>query len=370
MVAEQASTSATNRAVENNSSATTPGNRFISLVEGFSNSFASRFTNIWGDPQPLLPQKSNNTVIIIERSDRLVQLTGAASNIAAPQSPFRHRTTKSTSSNISLTSQPVLVRTYTRVERSRPASANPSVCGQPQSMPANANLPSVDAFSFDGILRAIEPDINEAIDGIAEIYARSKLSLADEYGSHMPPQGEISGPRMRHSGLAIRTAGLERTLTTVTEASSSSERLAGGSKAGSIASGKGKGTAYGSLRSIISRGRSSSHSSVQPDTPIRPRPGSASWSITGDKEHFIIIKKQNVAPIQLSLAAVAELPRDKNVSTIEENDATGEHILPIPRRPASWLGWKRSWTVTEHRTPAQRLDAESALKSVLQGREA
>jgi hypothetical protein len=235
-------------------------------------------------------------------------------------------------------------------------------------MPATANLPSVDAFSFDGILRAIEPDINEAIDGIAEIYARSKLSLADEYGAHLPPLGEINNPRMRHSGLAIRTSGLERTLTTVTEASSSSERLVGGSKAGSVASGKGKVTAYGSLRSIISRGRSSSHSSAPAETPTRPRPVSSSWSISGDKEPFITIKKQNAAPIQLSLASVAELPRDKSIATVNETIAADEPTTPTPRRPASWLAWRRSWTVTDQSGgPTQRLDAESALKGVLQG---
>jgi hypothetical protein len=366
--AKQASTLVTGCAVGNNSSATTPRNRLSSLVEGFSGSFASHFSNIWGNIQPLNSQQSNTLVTGDHNADQPAQLTGSTHNIATPQLPFRHQSTKSTSPDTSITSQPVLVRTYTRVERSRPSSAaNPSVRGLSQSMPQTANLPSVDAFSFDGILRAIEPDINEAIDGIAEIYARSRLSLADEYGSHLPPQGEIMAPRMRHSGLAIRTSGLERTLTTVTEASSSSEKLAGNSKAGSVASGQGKITAYRSLRSIISKRRSSSHSSAPAETPTRSRPVPASWSISGDKESSITIKKQNPAPIQLSLASAGELPRDKTAPIAGGMDASDGASSPTPRRSTSWLAWRRSWTVTDHNAPAQHLDAESSLKNVLQG---
>jgi len=280
-----------------------------------------------------------------------------------PELSFRHRAAKSTSSNISVTSQPVLVRTYTRLNGSRPLSAGPSVNAGAQSMTAAANLPSVDAFSFDGILRAIEPEIHEAIDGIAEIYARSKLSLADDYDAHLSPQGQAAAPRMRYSGLAIRTAGLERTLTTVTEASSSSERLLSGSRANSVASGKGKATAYGSLRSIMSRGRSSSHSSAPPDMPTRPRLAPSAWSIAGENEHYITLKRQNTAPMHLSLASVAEIPRDKNA---DQHDAAVEPSPTARRRPA-WLSWRGSWAgETSGSRSLGRLDAKGSLKSVLQ----
>ena len=74
-------------------------------------------------------------------------------------------------------------------------------------------LPPVEDFGIEGVLRAIEPDIRSTIDAIAEICGRSKLSLANEYGSHRPPLGEI-----RASSNALLT---------VEEASSSTERLAG-----------------------------------------------------------------------------------------------------------------------------------------------
>ena len=75
-------------------------------------------------------------------------------------------------------------------------------------------LPPVSDFSIEGILAAIQPDIEGTIDAIAEIMGRSRLTLANEYDSHMPPQGEIR-------------AASHPPLLPVEEASSSNERLAG-----------------------------------------------------------------------------------------------------------------------------------------------
>jgi hypothetical protein len=55
-------------------------------------------------------------------------------------------------------------------------------------------LPSDKDFSIESILQAIEPDIRGTLDSIAEICGRSKLSLANEYGSHIAPLGEICAP--------------------------------------------------------------------------------------------------------------------------------------------------------------------------------
>ncbi|RAO71626.1 uncharacterized protein BHQ10_007638 [Talaromyces amestolkiae] len=56
------------------------------------------------------------------------------------------------------------------------------------------NLPAVEEFGIDAILRAIEPDIRSTLDSIAEICGRSRLSLANEYGSHIAPFGEVNDP--------------------------------------------------------------------------------------------------------------------------------------------------------------------------------
>lgn len=77
-------------------------------------------------------------------------------------------------------------------------------------------LPSVHDFSIDGILEAIQPDIQGTIDAIAEILGRSRYSLANEYGAHMPPQGEIRAGR----------GFQERRLLPVEEATVSDDHLA------------------------------------------------------------------------------------------------------------------------------------------------
>ncbi|EAW14747.1 uncharacterized protein ACLA_001580 [Aspergillus clavatus NRRL 1] len=55
-------------------------------------------------------------------------------------------------------------------------------------------LPLDQDFSIDDILRAIEPDLRSTLEAIGEICGRSKLSLANEYGSHIAPLGEIRAP--------------------------------------------------------------------------------------------------------------------------------------------------------------------------------
>jgi hypothetical protein len=76
----------------------------------------------------------------------------------------------------------------------------------------STDLPPVAAFSIQGILEAIQEDIEGDVDAIAEILGRSRLVLADQHDSHLPPQGII------HDTV--------RPLQAVEEASSSNEQLA------------------------------------------------------------------------------------------------------------------------------------------------
>jgi hypothetical protein len=126
----------------------------------------------------------------------------------------RHRQSKSITSRSTLASQPVIVRTYSAEtdEPARPSSTMPprssSVANEDWANQPAPGLPSVQDFSIEGILRAIEPDIRSTLDNIAEICGRSKLSLANEYGSHLPPQGEIraTGRSMDHGLLPVEEA--------------------------------------------------------------------------------------------------------------------------------------------------------------------
>jgi hypothetical protein len=95
----------------------------------------------------------------------------------------RHRQSKSSGGRApTLAIQPVLVRSFRIQNETAPASTMAT---------RGPKLPSVQDFSIESILRAIEPEIKGTLDSIAEICGRSKLSLANEYGSHIAPFGEI-----------------------------------------------------------------------------------------------------------------------------------------------------------------------------------
>ncbi|KAK4501384.1 hypothetical protein PRZ48_007193 [Zasmidium cellare] len=121
--------------------------------------------------------------------------------------------------------QPVLVKAYTD---SRPSTAAGSInTGRAQALPA------ISSFAFADILRAADcPDFQVAIDGIAEIAAKNRMSLADEYASHLPPLGEITaaGSSGVRPHLYRPSGGMRRALTSVPEASSSSSESSRKSK--------------------------------------------------------------------------------------------------------------------------------------------
>lgn len=87
----------------------------------------------------------------------------------------------SSDSQTTIKNKPVLVRkpsnkTDMRKPTSRVATDSPK-------------LPSLESFSFQDILASIGPEADASIDAIAEICGRSKMSLAEEHSSHLPPQG-------------------------------------------------------------------------------------------------------------------------------------------------------------------------------------
>ena len=87
--------------------------------------------------------------------------------------------------------QPVLVRAYTRPDDD---SSTMLRSRRKTTLEPSTDLPPLSSFSFQDILKEIDQEIHPSIDAIAEIFGRSKLSLADEYSSHLPPQGELSFP--------------------------------------------------------------------------------------------------------------------------------------------------------------------------------
>ena len=125
----------------------------------------------------------------------------------------RRRAATSIASHIStIPSQPVIVRIHSTDVSLHLNATNPQTRTS-HSMSRGNELPPVSDFSVEGILATIQPNIDGTIDEIAEILGRSRLTLANEYDSHMPPQGEIR-------------ASSRHPLLPVSEASSSNERLA------------------------------------------------------------------------------------------------------------------------------------------------
>lgn len=111
---------------------------------------------------------------------------------------------------------PVLVRAY---PGDRSSLLSPPV---PPGKSAHA-LPPISAYTFAAILRSSDgPEFQQAIDGIAEICAKNRMSLADEYSSHLPPLGEITAADSAAVRPHMLRPGMRRALTSVPEASSGS----------------------------------------------------------------------------------------------------------------------------------------------------
>lgn len=318
----------------------------------------------------------------------------------------KSKSAKSTSSRTTLSSQPVVVRTYSGSRHnSRPSSGlnsprlfpnmNGHTAHAPSALSAglagrNDTLPSVDDFSFSAILRAVDPEIRDAIDAIAEICARSRLSLADEYDAHLPPQGEITGSgsgwasgmgalvaRGRTTRIGQGWTGAENTLTAVPEASSSSERLAAEGRpsvTGGVPKAKRSQSAYGSLKSVISGGsgkrkavgaeesstnagqvvphwavHATSSTSIHPSITLVTAP-QASKQLSLDISSTI----KDLVPPE-SQQASAEIPEPKPTPAHRRN--TSATSIPRTRTRSSTLSSIASW-IPWHRTPDQESSSE------------
>ena len=119
---------------------------------------------------------------------------------------------------------------------------------------ADAKLPPLEAFSFKNIMAEMQQDIGADLDRIAEICARSRYSLSNQYEVHVTPHGSGAGFLRSVAGSRhVNPAG--PTLQAITSddehASStrSKKRRSGGARRRSAA--------YGTLETIMSSSRSS-----------------------------------------------------------------------------------------------------------------
>jgi hypothetical protein len=134
---------------------------------------------------------------VAHRISALRQLNGA--------NRTRHRYAKSTGARNSTFNQPVIVRTYSGTRPQSRVREAP-VKKETQTM-GKAELPPVEAFSFKGIMDSIHSSVTDDLERIAEICARSRYSLSNQYEVHMPPHGDGDPFLLHTTGNAVQTGG-------------------------------------------------------------------------------------------------------------------------------------------------------------------
>jgi hypothetical protein len=217
--------------------------------------------NLWSGDSHLISSSSKAEISLVEGAagvaqgehtpslDRPFAVLHQLHASTPPRSPSRfpnpanaefssHRYTKSASARNSTFSQPVIVRTYSSPS-SRPSSRQPSSPRIKKSIykMTKAELPPVEAFTFKGIMDSIQGSVADDLDRIAEICARSRYSLSNQYEVHMPPHGEgeaflrpVGDEEVGRTTLAGRARGARKpkskafdTLETIYSSSRSSE---------------------------------------------------------------------------------------------------------------------------------------------------
>ena len=137
-----------------------------------------------GEPEPeqiATAQPSRNGSTSALRAAALRRLNGPPK--------LRHRQSRSVGGPPkSSFSQPVLVRTYSKAAKLDSRHGVPAI--EEEDEMNNVDLPPLEAFSFNGILKAIDPEISSTLDAIASICAKSRYSLSNQYEVHMPPHAE------------------------------------------------------------------------------------------------------------------------------------------------------------------------------------
>lgn len=183
---------------------------------------------------------------VAHRISALRQLNGATRS--------RHRYAKSTGARNSTFSQPVIVRTYSGASRPRPQQRDLVTVKKENGYAAMSTtkmefkLPPVEAFTFKGIMDEIRNGVSEDLERIAEICARSKYSLSNQYEVHMPPHGR-GDPIL----VGVGASGGGPTLQAIGSDDEQTRHVGRGSRVGR----RTKSAAYGTLETIMSSSRSS-----------------------------------------------------------------------------------------------------------------
>ncbi|KAI1192070.1 hypothetical protein F5B17DRAFT_380732 [Nemania serpens] len=239
-----------------------------------------------GRPIPLSDTKSADRTTALRELRRYQPVASLPCTNTSGPPPTTGGTTTGTSS------QPILVRTYsgaalssthahttsrrdaisgTKGRPSAPSSRRAYHAGRAvalmrplisrkTSAKDDAKLPPLEAFSFKSIMTDIQDDIGTDLDRIADICARSRYSLSNQYEIHVAPHG--SGAGFVQGGAASMVTALpahndgDPTL----QATPIEDERAGTNHRRRAAA-RTRSTAYGTLETIISSSRSSDEDS-------------------------------------------------------------------------------------------------------------
>ncbi|CAL3970110.1 hypothetical protein PZA11_006402 [Diplocarpon coronariae] len=187
---------------------------------------------------------------VAHRISALRQLNGATRS--------RHRYAKSTGARNSTFSQPVIVRTYSGAARPRSEQRDIVTVKRESGFAAMAagrmelKMPPAEAFTFKGIMDEIRQDVSEDLERIAEICARSKYSLSNQYEVHMPPHGRGEAV-LQTVGLGVASKPVVGGPSLQAIGSDDEQPRHVGKRSGR----RSKSVAYGTLETIMSSSRSS-----------------------------------------------------------------------------------------------------------------
>lgn len=118
---------------------------------------------------------------------------------------------------------------------------------------AKAELPPIEAFTFKGIMDSIQRGVADDLERIAEICARSRYSLSNQYEVHMPPHGQT--PLLQTPGQAVQGGQAGQAIGPTPQAIGSDNDHT--RRAGKSGRRRTKSAAYGTLETIMSSSRSS-----------------------------------------------------------------------------------------------------------------
>lgn len=276
-----------------------------------------------------------------------------------------HRYTKSTGARSSTFNQPVIVRTYSGSARPR-SQKRDLVTVKRETAPAmrssqtELKLPPVEAFTFKGIMDEIRHGVADDLERIAEICARSRYSLSNQYEVHMPPHGP--GEAIMGSAVANGSGPTLQAISSDDE-HTRQVRRSGGRRTRSAA--------YGTLETIMS----SSKSSDEDKSKKKPAAVLAE-EVRGRAARKLISTKKNeteeAAESEVAESSPPKRVRSKSASfasvMIDNAESSRQKATPHPASPEVFISEPaRPQTSTALLSSVRTLD-ESSQSTSMQNR--